>query len=143
MRIPFPVVLGVLALGMVVFILRGQDYLNVNCGSGTTGTPYILWTGKVRYPTCLAIGTTLKVTTVNGHDTLDAIAAAAPRTQVQLTRNLDGTYTLPSGFPSANAMVFRNGLYQTPGLDYLLATAGTFAPTAAVWPADDVVTVVF
>lgn len=65
-------------------------------------------------------GTTLQSTT------------AAPRTPAQLTRNGDGSYVYPGGG------VYRNGLLQTPAVDYTIA-AGTVKPVQP-WAVDDVVT---
>jgi hypothetical protein len=128
-----------LATAVLLWAQTPSDYLTIRCGSGTVGTPYLLWTGKVSYPTCLAIGASLKVTAVNGHDTLDAIALPAARTWGQLTQAADGTYLTPN----ANALVFRNGVFQTPVLDYSV-NASTLTPAmGAPWAADDVITAVF
>jgi hypothetical protein len=66
------------------------------------------------------VGTTLQAT------------AAAPRSPAPLSRNTDGSYSYGGG------AVFRNGLFQTPGVDYTIAS-GAVRPVSA-WAVDDVVT---
>lgn len=81
-------------------------------------------TGRFAYLT-LGAGVEIAGTTLQG-------AAAAPRIPVQMMRSADGTYGYPGGG------VYRNGLLQTPAVDYTIA-AGTVKPVQP-WAVDDVVT---
>jgi len=65
------------------------------------------------------VGTTLQAT------------APAPRIPVALSRNADGSYSYGGG------AVFRNGLFQTPGVDYTILS-GSIKPTGS-WSAEDVI----